>query len=287
MDKNEFSYEGKISKDYKKKQILKTNIVLIPICIFTLFLLWLILIYYDVETDSIRPPNKVSKESMILFFSMTVYIVIIPYISINFFYALYLMVYIRRFSFQISEENIIINHGVFTRTRATIPYSRIQNINIVNGVFDRIFKTFTVKIETAGSSAAAASAQSGIIRPEGYIPGLKNPHIIEQKIKEMLTKYSAIPSGLEEKIFKPEEFAFDNFISYILSKMREGEKLETSIRIRREKMNISAAQLAEKVEVPIQTINYLEEGRYNPSLALAYKIAEVLNCKIEDLFKLI
>ena len=38
-------------------------------------------------------------------------------------------------------------------------------------------------------------------------------------------KYSAVPSGLEDKIFKPEELAFDNFISYILSKMREGEKL--------------------------------------------------------------
>ncbi|MFX1316801.1 MAG: helix-turn-helix transcriptional regulator, partial [Promethearchaeota archaeon] len=156
-----------------------------------------------------------------------------------------------------------------------------------NGVFDRLFKTFTVKIETAGSTAAAASAQKGISRPEGYIPGLKDPHIIENKIKEMMTKYSAVPSGLEDKIFKPEELAFDNFISYILSKMREGEKLKTTIRELREKLNISPAQLAEKVEVPIQTINYLEEGRYNPSLTLAYKIAEVLNCKIEDLFKMI
>ncbi|MCK4688391.1 MAG: helix-turn-helix transcriptional regulator, partial [Candidatus Lokiarchaeota archaeon] len=49
----------------------------------------------------------------------------------------------------------------------------------------------------------------------------------------------------------------------------------------------STAQLAEKVGVPIQTINYLEEGRYNPSLTLAYKIAEVLNCRIEDLFKMV
>jgi len=150
-----------------------------------------------------------------------------------------------------------------------------------------MFKTFTVKIETAGSSAAAASAQKGRIRPEGYLPGLKDPHLIEKKIKEMMAKYSAVPSGLEDKIFKPEELAFDNFISYILSKMREGEKLKTSITELREKANMSAAGLAEKVGVPLQTINYLAEGRYNPSLALAYKIAEVLHCKIEDLFKLV
>jgi len=49
---------------------------------------------------------------------------------------------------------------------------------------------------------------------------------------------------------------------------------------------LTAANLAERVGVPINTIKYLEEGKYNPSLAVAYKIAEVLNCKIEDLFKL-
>jgi len=68
--------------------------------------------------------------------------------------------------------------------------------------------------------------------------------------------------------------------------MREGEKLRTSIKERRESVKMTAANLAEKVGVPINTIKYLEEGKYNPSLAVAYKIAEVLNCKIEELFKL-
>ncbi|MFX1391720.1 MAG: PH domain-containing protein, partial [Promethearchaeota archaeon] len=195
--------------------------------------------------------------------------------------------YVKMFYFEILENDIILQHGVFNRIRATIPFSRIQNINITNGVFDRMFKTFTVKIETAGSSAAAASAQHGIARPEGYIPGLLDPNLIEEKIKERILKYSAIPSGLEDKIFKPEELAFDNFISYILSKMREGEHLKTTIKEKREIVNMTAADLAEKVSVPVQTINFLEEGRYNPSLALAYRIAEVLQCKIEDLFKLV
>jgi len=149
-----------------------------------------------------------------------------------------------------------------------------------------MFKTYTVKIETAGHSAVSSGAKSKGIGPEGYIPGMKDPHIIENKINEMITKISTIPGELEDKIFKPEALAFDNFISYVLSKMREGERLKTSIQELRERVNLSAAQLAEKVGVTIETINYLEEGRYNPSLALAYKIAEILNCKIEDLFKL-
>jgi len=102
----------------------------------------------------------------------------------------------------------------------------------------------------------------------------------------MIKKHSQFPGVLDNNIFKPEDLAFDNFISYILSKMREGERLRTNIKELREQMNMSSAQLAEKVGVPVQTINYLEEGKYNPSLSLAYKIANVLKCKIEDLFQM-
>jgi putative transcriptional regulator len=200
--------------------------------------------------------------------------------------AWYFSAYVKNFSYKVQKDNIVINHGVLTKTRATIPYKRIQNINITTGVFDRIFKTYTIKIETAGHSAVSSGTTRRGIGPEGYIPGLKDPHIIENKIKDMITKISTTPSGLEDKIFRPEQLAFDNFISYVLSKMREGEQLKTSIRQLREKAKLTGAQLAEKVGVPIDTINYLEEGRYNPSLLLASKIAETLNCKIEDLFEL-
>ena len=281
MSEEKNSYEGSISSSYKNKELLKNTISLGIIATAGSFFIWwiMLMIFTDGLSISGVVPTEVTYLLFIIVYSVFITIIVLIY--------LYNTAYVKNFSYKISEDHLVIKHGVLTKIVATIPYSRIQNINIVNGVFDRIFKTFTVKIETAGSSAAAASAQKGIIRPEGYIPGLKNPKIIEKKIKEMMTKYSAVPSGLEDKIFKPEELAFDNFISYILSKMREGEKLKTSITELREKANFSAADLAEKVGVPLQTINYLAEGRYNPSLALAYKIAKVLHCKIEDLFKLI
>lgn len=281
MSEEKNLYEGSISSSYKNKELLKNTISLGIIATAGSFFIWwiMLMIFTDDLSISGVVPTEVTYLLFIIVYSVFITIIVLIY--------LYNTVYVKNFSYKISEDHLVIKHGVLTKTVATIPYSRIQNINIVNGVFDRIFKTFTVKIETAGSSAAAASAQKGIVRPEGYIPGLKNPKIIEKKIKEMMTKYSAVPSGLEDKIFKPEELAFDNFISYILSKMREGEKLKTSITELREKANFSAADLAEKVGVPLQTINYLAEGRYNPSLALAYKIAQVLHCKIEDLFKLV
>jgi len=274
MSKNDLDFQGKISRDYAKKQILKGSIGYFLFYAPWMFLTFGLIYFFE---DSIQ---------LEWFLLMIFYFVLIPYVFVLISTIWYQFKYVKMFSFDVLENNLVIRHGVFNRVKATIPYSRIQNINITNGVFDRMYKTFTVKVETAGTSAVASGAQSGHIRPEGYIPGLKDPTLIENKIKERLMRYSAIPSGLEDKIFKPEELAFDNFISYILTKMREGEKLRTSIKERRESAKLTAANLAEKVGVPINTIKYLEEGKYNPSLAVAYKIAEVLDCKIEDLFKL-
>ena len=266
------AYEGRISKAYASKESLKN---IIGLLIFALILEIPYLVFYFTDPEF----------SLGLFIILTVTTVILPYIVIALVSAWFFSAYYKNFSYIVEENEIIINHGVFTKVRGTIPYRRIQNINIVNGVFDRMFKTFTVKIETAGHSPVSTGKSRGIA-PEGYIPGLKDPHVIEDKIMEMINRSSSSSSAFEEKIFKPEELAFDNFISYILSKMREGEMLKTSIKALREKEGMTASQLAEKVDVPVQTIKYLEEGRYSPSLLLAYKIAEVLKCKVEDLFEL-
>lgn len=42
--------------------------------------------------------------------------------------------------------------------------------------------------------------------------------------------------------------------------------------------------LAQQLRVSRQTVISLERGRYDPSLALAFRIAEVFDCRIEDLF---
>lgn len=42
--------------------------------------------------------------------------------------------------------------------------------------------------------------------------------------------------------------------------------------------------LADALEVSRQTISSLENGRYNPSIALAFKIARYFQMSIEDIF---
>jgi len=43
-------------------------------------------------------------------------------------------------------------------------------------------------------------------------------------------------------------------------------------------------ELADQAEVSRQTIISLENGRYNPSILLAFRLARIFNVKIEDIF---
>lgn len=60
--------------------------------------------------------------------------------------------------------------------------------------------------------------------------------------------------------------------------------MKTRIKDLRVKHHLTQEALAEKVDVTRQTILFLEKGKYNPSLRLAYKIACVFNLKIEEVF---
>ena len=53
--------------------------------------------------------------------------------------------------------------------------------------------------------------------------------------------------------------------------------------IRKEK-GISQEAFAKAMQVSRQTIRSLENGRYNPSILLAYKIAKYFGMSIEDVF---
>ena len=64
-----------------------------------------------------------------------------------------------------------------------------------------------------------------------------------------------------------------------------GDYLETRIREFRQKKGLTQQELADAVGVTRQTINALENARYNPSLLLAYNITKVLGQEIiEDVF---
>ncbi len=60
--------------------------------------------------------------------------------------------------------------------------------------------------------------------------------------------------------------------------------MKTRIREYRAKRNLTQEKLAEMVGVRRETIIFLEQGRYNPSLRLAHNVARALQATIEELF---
>ncbi len=52
----------------------------------------------------------------------------------------------------------------------------------------------------------------------------------------------------------------------------------------RKKHGMNQEELADALEVSRQTIGSLENGRYNPSIILAFKIARYFDMPIEEIF---
>ena len=69
------------------------------------------------------------------------------------------------------------------------------------------------------------------------------------------------------------------YVKYLLHK-----ELAYYIRKRRKERHLSQDMLAQKANVTRQTINAIENAKYDPSLALAFKLATILETTVDQLF---
>ena len=60
--------------------------------------------------------------------------------------------------------------------------------------------------------------------------------------------------------------------------------MKNRLKVLRAERDWSQAELADQLSVSRQTVNALETGKYDPSLPLAFKIAELFGTRIEDVF---
>ncbi len=60
--------------------------------------------------------------------------------------------------------------------------------------------------------------------------------------------------------------------------------MKNSLKPLRANQGWSQAALGDKLNVSRQTINAIETGKYDPSLPLAFKLARLFECQIEDIF---
>ena len=65
------------------------------------------------------------------------------------------------------------------------------------------------------------------------------------------------------------------------------ERLHNRIREERTRLNLTQAELAERVEVSRKTINTVENGIFIPSTILALRLAKALGKPVESIFQLV
>ena len=102
---------------------------------------------------------------------LTVFFVVIIFIWSKLFYNSY--------KFEISKKGLKIEKGVIWKRYITIPYDRIQNVDILRGVFDRLLGLSDLQVQTAG--------YSGAVLTEGRLPGL-HPVDAEKLRDELVDK---------------------------------------------------------------------------------------------------
>ncbi len=61
--------------------------------------------------------------------------------------------------------------------------------------------------------------------------------------------------------------------------------MNNRIKVLRAERDWTQQDLADRIEVSRQTVNAIEKGKYDPSLPVAFRIAQVFDCRIEDVFQ--
>ena len=67
---------------------------------------------------------------------------------------------------------------------------------------------------------------------------------------------------------------------------RNHKNLNNNLEEIRKSAGLAQQELSDNAEVSRKSINAIENGIYIPSTLLALKIAKILKCKVEDIFKL-
>ncbi len=122
-----------------------------------------------------------------------IFMILIPFLFLGFsgFFVIFLYFWAtwtyRNYKYQLTEDTVKIEKGVIAKHYVSIPYERVQNVDIHRGLVARLLGLSSLKIQTAG--------YSGYILSEGLLPGL-DPQIAEQLREELIRKVKGTKQGL-------------------------------------------------------------------------------------------
>ncbi|VVB97963.1 Bacterial PH domain protein [uncultured archaeon] len=116
-------------------------------------------------------------------FFMLIGIFLIPYL-------VWIELRYRNYTYYIAETEMIIRRGVLRIERTTIPFEKVQNVNVSRSVLERLLGLATLKIETAGTNPGEA---------EGVIPGVSSYRDVVDEILEHVEHSRASVARVQEQ----------------------------------------------------------------------------------------
>jgi len=99
------------------------------------------------------------------------------------------------YKYELTEDAFKKEQGVIWKRYVSIPYERIQNVDIYRGVIARILGLSDLMIQTAGYSAGYGGRGAWGRDPEGRIPGLSKEKAEELR-EELIKRAKGTKSGV-------------------------------------------------------------------------------------------
>tara|TARA_Y100000034_G_scaffold91974_1_gene111057 strand:+ start:1357 stop:1860 length:504 start_codon:yes stop_codon:yes gene_type:complete len=92
------------------------------------------------------------------------------------------------YSFELRDEGVYVERGVIIKRYSTVPYQRIQNVDIHRGILARMIGFSTLNIQTAGYAHPRGAGA------EGHLPaiGIEEAEKIRKQILSKSGKGSAV-----------------------------------------------------------------------------------------------
>ncbi|MFH1509895.1 MAG: PH domain-containing protein [Candidatus Nealsonbacteria bacterium] len=130
--------------------------------------------------------SKSTTSAILLIILFFVFWIMFSYIAAKLSYNAY--------KYELADNAFKKEHGVIWKKYISIPYERIQNVDIHRGILARILGLSDLMIQTAGYTGGGG--RSGIGRePEGRLPGI-GKELAEQLREELVIRAKGMKSGV-------------------------------------------------------------------------------------------
>ncbi len=117
--------------------------------------------------------------------SVFLFIIVVPlFLVLSYLWAKLTYKY---YLYELRDDGFRKEHGVIWKKYTTIPYERIQNVDIYRGLLARMLGLSDLHIQTAGASATFSRYGASGAGSEGRLPGL-SPEVAEKLRDELILR---------------------------------------------------------------------------------------------------